>query len=229
MQPFRLRCYLATPVALNHPWLHLDGVVAHLVQMRLRGRDYYTLPTKVPRPASQDFTRHRYQHVLLETDGLTHASISWFHPHKLVTVGYYKRFEDQGFPVHRKKRVESGSGHYRSWMLRWAVVPAEYVDFYGVGDLALLGELLADLTHLGNDTRVGWGKVARWELEPIQDDRSLVWQGVAMRPIPVRYLASWSEAVPLAWRPPYWAAENVDLCAPPGAEVALRIPREREA
>jgi len=84
-------------------------------------------------------------------------------------------------------------------------------------------QLLELLTHLGNDTRMGWGLIdkKRMELEPIPEDRSVVWQGKAMRPIPIRFLNSCSDAVYLPWRSPYWAAENVEMCAPPGAEVEL--------
>lgn len=215
MEPFVLRCRLATPVALNHPWLHLDGLVAHLLLFRTLGREAYALPTKrvvhhTPPPP--------YRHVLLKTGELVHASVSFFEPQpKRASLQYFKRFEAERFP--KKGKIDRGRGHYRDWALRWVYVAAEWCVFYGVGDLAVLGDLLQDLTHLGNDTRVGWGRVQAWQLEPIPEDRSLVWQGRAMRPIPVRFLRTWSDAVPLAWRPPYWAAENVELCAPPGAEV----------
>jgi len=218
-EPFALRCRLATPVALNHPWLHLDGIIAHLIQLRVRGREYYNLPTKVLTHVPPG---HRYQHVLATSGGgLVHASVSQFEPEtRLTSLQYFKRFEADRFP--RKRKVERGSGHYRDWMLRWVLVSAEWCTFYGVGDIALLRELLEDLTHLGNDTRVGWGRVQRWELIPWSEDWSLVRDGRAMRPIPVRFLRSYSDAVPLAWKPPYWAAEHVELCAPPGAEVVLR-------
>lgn len=216
-QPFELRCRLATPVALNHPWLHLDGILAHLIQLRVRGRDYYNLPSKVPNPAPSG---HRYTELLARTGDLVHASVSFFEPEpQLFTLGYFKRFEAERFPGRRK--LPRGTGYYRDWMLRWVLVSAEWCVFYGRGDLVLLTELLDGLTHLGNDTRVGWGRVERWELRPLPEDRSLVYQGRAMRPIPIRFLRSYADVVPLAWKPPYWAAEHVELCAPPGAEVEL--------
>jgi len=216
-EPFALRCRLATPVALNHPWLHLDGILAHLIQLRVRGRAYYGLPTKVPAPVPPG---HRYAHLLARTGDLVHASVSWFAPEvRMTSLQYFKRFEAERFPSRRK--IERGSGHYRDWMLRWVLASAEYCTFYGVGNLALLRELLEDLTHLGNDTRVGWGRVQRWELVPLREDWSLVRDGRAMRPIPVRFVRAYADAVPLAWRPPYWDPRNVDLCVPPGAEVSL--------
>ena len=37
-EPFVVTCRLAAPVALSHPWLHLDGILAHLIRRRVLGR-----------------------------------------------------------------------------------------------------------------------------------------------------------------------------------------------
>jgi len=42
-----------------------------------------------------------------------------------------------------------------------------------------------------------------------------------MRPIPVKLLRSYEDAAYLAYRPPYWAKESVDLCAVPFTHVEL--------
>lgn len=218
MQPYRVRFMLATPVALNHPWLHWDGILLHLMQLRLRGRDYYALPTKVPAPPPlEDELRRR-----LGLDGpIPRASISFFGPEaRMSAQHYYKRFEERGFPA--KRRIPVGSGHYRQHNLLWVLVSAAWCEFYGYGDIDLVEELLQLLPGLGNDVRVGWGAIASWSIEPLPEDRSLVCDGRAMRPIPVRFLAEWDDEVPLAWRAPYWAAEHVERCAPPGTRVRLR-------
>ncbi|MDQ7851146.1 MAG: hypothetical protein RB148_12825 [Armatimonadota bacterium] len=216
---FQIVFYLATPVALNHPWLHLDGLISHLVALRVLGRDYYVLPTKTVTSLSAK-QLGRYQRVLRQWWELPQASVSFFHPDDLFSLRYFKRFEPRGFPGERK--IDLGRGHYRTWMLRHVYCPAETVTFYGTGDLELVRDLLSDLTHIGNDNRVGWGRIHRLEVTELPEDRSLVWEGKAMRPIPIRFLRKWEDAVPLAWRPPYWAAENVEVCAPPGARVVLK-------
>lgn len=218
--PFRLAFRLATPLALNHPWLHLDGLLAHCIYQRVLGRDYYNLPTK----QVQHLARERmgpYWRTLARSGPLVHASVSFYTPEApWQSLRYFKRFEAQGYP--RRHKVPLGRGHYRVWMLRTTYLPVEWVTFYGCGDLALVEDLVQDLTHLGNDHRVGWGEVAAIELEPLATDRSLVWEGRAQRPLPVALLAAYDDVVPLAWRPPYWAADSVAPCAPPGARVELR-------
>ena len=118
-------------------------------------------------------------------------------------------------------KVNLGSGHFRNYMLRSVLVPCERVEFYACGDMDRIGRLLRNLTHLGNDGRIGWGKILGLELIAEREDLSLVAGGIAMRPIPVSALREWSEAVHLAWHAPYWAPGSVALCAPPGAEVVL--------
>jgi hypothetical protein len=221
-QPFAIHFRLATPVCLNHPWLHLDGVLAHLMAQRLLGRDYYTLPTK--QVVSTPIPR-AWHHVVVHYRGLAWASISCFNPPDVgyQTLQYFKRFEETPHLSRRQRKVPLGSGRFRTWMLRWVYVPAAAVTFYGRGQVHLVQELLSDLTHLGNDTRVGWGRIADMRLEVLEQDRSLVWEGRAMRPIPVRFLQAWDDEVMLAWKPPYWAADSVERCAPPGARVELAL------
>lgn len=213
MRPFAAVCRMATPVNLNHPWLHLDGITAHLQYLRAAGRDYYTLPSKTV-VSQPDHGPPLY----LKTNGVRHASVSLFAPDlPLKAAQYYKRFEPDGCPG--TARVDLGSGHYRNYMLRAVLQPCETVTFYGCGDINKLRELLADLTHLGNDIRVGWGLIAGMTVREVAEDWSLTRDGRATRPIPVRLLRRYSDQVRLAWHAPYWARESVDLCAPPGAEV----------
>lgn len=210
--PLRIVFELATPVCINHPWLHLDGLLAHQALLQQLGRDYYLLETKQVVPLTYETGLARFGDIYC-------ASISIFEPDDMFSLQYFKRFEARGFPA--KSKISIARGHYRAWMLRSVYVPAQRITYYACGDPERIEELLSPLTHVGNDNRVGWGKLRRVWLERVDHDHSLVREGVAMRPIPTRLLWRWSDQVPLAVRPPYWAAENVELCAPPGAEVEL--------
>lgn len=214
--PFELVCRMATPIALNHPWLHLDGIVTHLVYQRVAGRAFYELPTKQVCPVSKD-RMGRFARRFEKRDGVRCASVSFFEPDKLGSLQFFKRPEAEGMPGVRKLTISNGQ--YRAWMLRTVYQACHTATFYGCGDVPVLRAALEDLTHLGDDVRVGWGRVAAWDLREITEDKSVVWEGRAMRPIPVDRLRRYSDAVPLAWYAPYWAPQNVALCAPPGAEV----------
>jgi len=215
-EPFVVYFRLRAPVALNHPWLHFDGILAHLLMIEREGRAYYTLPAKTPIPSP---TQEIFE-ILRSTRNVFHASVSMFsEPKRVCSVQYYKRFEESRCPT--KRKINLGSGRYRNWMLRNIVVAADHCYFYGCGIIDRIASLLGGLPALGDNTRIGFGAIHSWHIERLPQDRSLVYKGKAMRPIPVWLLSRYSEAVRLAWRPPYWAAESIDLCAPPEAEVEL--------
>lgn len=217
MQPFRVVFWLGSPVCINHPWLHLDGITAHLRYEEALGREFRYLPSKavVPQPKHQ-------APLYIKTNGVRHAGVSIFCPDtERVVQTMFKRFEPEGYPQAGAQRVNLGSGHFRNYMLRSVLVPCERVEFHACGDMRRVARLLSSLTHLGNDGRIGHGAILGIDVVPEPEDLSLVAHGVAMRPIPVSALRSWSEAVPLAWHAPYWDPKSVDLCAPPGAEVEL--------
>lgn len=215
--PFEVRIRLRTPVCLNHPWVNFDGVLGHLVYRRVLGMAYYELPGKrvvhCPEAEEPPFVAMLTQH-----HGVRFASVSFFDNDGLDSLQYFKRFHEKGCPPSLRS-CYVGHGYYRAWMNRWVYMKASECVFYGHGHLPTIEDLLGELTHVGNDVRVGWGAVGAMTVQEIGEDRSCIYQGRAQRPIPTRYLRNYSDSVPLAWRPPYWAPQNVEPCAPPGAEV----------
>ena len=217
-RPFRVEVRLASPVSLNHPWYHLDGILTHLARNRVLGRAQFSQPTKEVRSLSAR-ELGPYANLLARTP-VPHGSISFFGPvEKLSSLNFFKRFEERGFPARRK--IAMGFGHYRAWMMRTVYCPVEWARFYGCGQVDLVRDLLGDLTHLGNKSRMGWGAIASISVEEQELDESVVADGYAMRPIPTRFCRRYAEALPMAWHPPYWDPAGVDLCVPPGSEVEL--------
>jgi len=218
MAPLRITFRLLTPVCIGAPYVYLDGLLAHLAYRRLLGPDYYLLPTKKVQSGPTGMLRE----VLASYRDVLCCSASIFLPEGLhyQTLTYFKRFEARHVKGLRKQKVDLGHGLLRAWALKAVYLPANEAVFYVLGNPDRIRDLLGDVVALGNDARVGWGWLSGPpEVVEIDEDRSLVWQGRAMRPIPIRYLRSWSDAVMMSYKPPYWAPENVDLCAPPGAEV----------
>jgi hypothetical protein len=221
---------MATPVSLQHPWLHLDSILRHVIDERTYGRDAdYSWDDEMRgnrTAAMRAAGTIKYLQVLdryqADGDWLSCASVSQFFPEDTPygTLQYFKRFHAERFPVRGK--VNLSSDHYRAWMLKTIYLPCDTVTFYGRGLLGQVRDLVGDLTHLGNDVRIGWGEIADWTLEPTPEDWSLVRDGRAMRPIPTRMLREWDDEAWLTWHAPYWDRRKVEVCAPPGARVVLR-------
>jgi len=211
---------LSSPLALAHPWIHFDGLLAHLVLRDAIGDLYWSLPSRRPLDLEVPLP-------LARTGGMWHASVSQFpqgSPDWHSTT-VYKRFDVQNSDLireDRRKKINTSSGEFRGYMMSLPYRPVRSVTFFGRGDYEQIRGLLSSVTNLGKKAAYGYGEVQRAEIKRTREDWSLVRDGVAMRPIPTRLLEEWDDSVLVAWRPPYWDKRNVEPCAPPGAHIVLR-------
>lgn len=218
-EPLKIRFFLSSPITLNHPWMHFDGLISHLLTIDALGEDFFLLPRKFP--FSKMLRGVELPPSPIKSNyGLYHASVSMFNNDQKNLEIMYKRFEDRWSGA--KKKIYRGSGFFKDYMIQHIYIPASQVTFYLCADLEVISTLAKLVVGLGDNTRVGWGAVRGYKVEKIKKDWSLVKEGKAMRPIPMRFLKSTSEKVNLAWRPPYWARENIDICAPPLARVIFK-------
>ncbi len=217
-EPLQITFFLQAPLSLTYPFLFFDSLVGRQMLMIALGHDFYLLPTKIP------ITKYIPQEELppfpiKQSNELFHCSVAQFNGQYRIEY-LYKRFEDRW--ANFKRKITRGSGYFRDYMIQHLYVAAPVVHFYACADYEMMKKICATVTGLGDNTRIGWGAVAGFKIDRISKDCSIVKNGIAMRPIPQRFLKSASEIVPMTWRSPYWDLLNVELCAPPGAEVILK-------
>jgi hypothetical protein len=209
--PLRVVFRLRTPVALGFPWIFFDSLLAHVALREELGERYFSLPTKTPADRIPDLPLKKWRGVYV-------ASVSVFEPETEVAVyQFYKRGD---FPFPRGK-IRRGSGFFKDFIIKAAYVPAHRVVFYATGELEEVERLVKKVSALGKERNVGFGAVKEVHVEEVEEEWGLVRGGVAMRPIPVRLLKRYEDAAYLAYKPPYWAKESVDLCAVPLTHVEL--------
>jgi len=216
---------MTTPICLAHPWLHLDGILSHLIFREKMGLNYYTLPSKQPlsrRDLMNMGVQPRQFMPLARLGPIYHASVSFLEPKQLYTVTIYKRFHERHAETLRRKYIQRSRGRFRDWAIKLPIIPAEKVVFYAYGDLHETLRLLNHLPGLGKKVNIGFGAFKSIEIEELKEDHSVVWRGKAMRPIPVKMCAYASETMLLAYRPPYWDRRNIAECAVPGSRVELK-------
>ncbi len=211
MTPLKVTFHLRTPVALGFPWIFFDSLLAHVALREELGERYYSLPTKTPIDRIPELPLKRWRDVYV-------ASVSIFEPEtELAVYQFYKRGD---FPFPRGK-IRRGSGFFKDFIIRATYVPAHRAVFYATGELEEVKRLVAKISALGKERNVGFGAVRRVEVKEVEEEWGLVRGGLAMRPIPVRLLRRYEDAAYLAYKPPYWAKESVDLCAVPLTHVEL--------
>lgn len=219
--PFKVTFKMGSPVCVTTPWISFDGLIAHLLLLDSLGRDFFITPKKLN--LSPYLPHNRRLLPLKKTGAIYHASVSQFVPNNLRATKIYKRFEEQWAYGLKQKKIRQGQGHFRSYMITQPYIPAKEVVFYAFGCLDTIRRLFdAYLVGLGNDYRIGFGAIRRIDYEVMDEDWSLVANGVAMRPIPVEMCTEYDDAAYLAYKAPYWSPKNVTLCVPPGGRCKLK-------
>ena len=216
--PLKITFRMQTPVCLSYPWIHFDAIVAHLKQRQMDSHGLRSLPSKrVVKILGERIL------PLKKTAGIYHASVSFFDTSKAFATKIYKRFCERHLDLRRvrKKKIDTSRGHFRAFMINLIYIPARTVTFYACGDPDELQQLLRFLPGLGKKIAIGYGFIKDFSIQEINEDYSIVKDGVAMRPIPVPLVHSASDVVAMAYKPPYWAKEFVAPCVPPGAQVNL--------
>ena len=217
-EPLKITFHLSSPICLTSPWMFFDSLVGHIMLKQVLKEDYYLLPIKFPFSRMLERVELPPQPIK-QTGKLFHSSISFFDTDRKALDVIYKKFEDRW--IGGNKKISRASGFYRDYMIQSIYFPARKVFFYVNGDYEELEKICKNITNLGDNTRIGWGFVRRFEIERTEKDYSLIKDGKAMRPIPISMLKKAEETISLPWKPPYWAPENVSLCAVPGSNVVL--------
>lgn len=94
------------------------------------------------------------------------------------------------------------------------------LEWWAVGDLEVVRDLLGWVTHLGRKRSVGLGRVAHWTVEPCEpwgDGFPTVRDGVPLRTLPADHPmvdADWPRQLGVL-APPYWLAQWSEPCVQP--------------
>jgi CRISPR type IV-associated protein Csf3 len=225
--PFKLTFKMMTNVCLSHPWISLDGILAHILLRKLLGDNFYYLPSSMP----IDF----FELLDLPLKKLTlndlfiyHASVSVFEKEKLFLDKIYKRFEDRKMKFMdpgRSTKIDITRGRFKNYMINLPYLPIDNIIFYGHGDIEEIRSLISYLPGLGKKIAAGFGFFKSFEIIQIKEDKSLVNRvNEAMRPIPTEFLDERVnyEKVVLAYKFPYWAKGNITLCCNVEEDIKLK-------
>lgn len=218
-EPLKVMFEMTSPIMLGHPFVHLDGLILHLLYRDVLDDDYYCLPSKNP----IDFSEW-IKAPIKQTEDMYHASVSFFDTDTKFATTIYKRFCTEYLDLlkTKKRKITRGSGFFRDYMMKMVYIPTKTIFFYVNGNRAEIERLLQHVISLGKKTAYGFGRVKSLRIEEAEADYSVVKDGVAMRPLPMRMLSDAETKVMLAYKPPYWDKRNVELCAFPNSKMRMK-------
>ncbi|MHA1347473.1 MAG: hypothetical protein ACTSO3_13820 [Candidatus Heimdallarchaeaceae archaeon] len=221
-----IKLSLRTPVILGFPFIHFDGLIAHLLARLWLEQKYYTLPSKNPMPIIDNLpmpiSSITYQNKQLFRASASHFDVNPEEFAQLTTI--YKRFEESQVDklATKKKKVRIDAGLYKNYSFQIPYLPATECLFYCYGHKEAITQLLIHLPGLGKKVLYGYGTIGEINIKKISQDHSFIKNDLAMRSLPVDFLTFASERINLTWAPPYWDKRNIALCSPPGAKISLK-------
>lgn len=237
MKPIRITAHLAGGI-LFHPseGITIDGPLAWGAVLERLGEEAFA---QIPNDEMERRTAKPDPGVPLgvHRDGdvwMYQASQAEIHGHHGTDLRHWnKRFDDgmaqayiDALDLSRRRKVNVGSGEFKSYHQPIYVETVERLVWYAIGDSDEAERLLnTHITHLGKKHNRGYGVVVVWQVEEYDGpvDRWL-WRenGQPARAIPTEFLGEWDGEVAWAgYRPPYWLQAHHAWCAvPAGSEVA---------
>jgi len=211
---------LQAPICLSWSYLHFDGIIAHLASRQYDPIAYRKLDSKV-------VLRESRVEPIIYSRGIPHASVAILDDGLLTTHRIYKRFESvalfslKQIKMNRGMKIRYGQGYFKSAAIKLATIPARTVTFFARCKLDRVIELLPALPGLGKKTSIGFGMIKSYKITELDEDYSVVRDGIATRQIPIKYLDEYNETYWGTYRPPYWSTE-IEVCASPGSKVRLK-------
>jgi len=123
------------------------------------------------------------------------------HWNKRVDIGFAELLDHHG-------RILIEKGRYKAYHMPLFYYVASRIEWYCVGDRAIIERLLSTVTHIGKKQAQGWGRAARWTVEPWPEDWSVWRDGQLIRGVPLSDVPERKEALLYGIRPGYYARHN---------------------
>jgi CRISPR type IV-associated protein Csf3 len=222
LEPVQITAHLRTAVVADQ-WLPIDGVLLYQVHRDQEGPQDITIPGAYSCNGVST----------LPLDIVDPGSPTWFYRASWAEWGPYadgKDFWTKHFDNDKADLIDFGgkrgkviieSGQYKAYHVPIYYRSALWVKWYCVGDLREIRDLLLCVTNIGKKTTQGWGRVAEWDIAPIDNDYSIEKDGRLMRGVPAGmpidgrvYIGQVGN---YGIRPSYWYRDNQTQAVLPDA------------
>lgn len=154
-----------------------------------------------------------------------------------ASCGFYRQYEQHieywnkrpdftsgknGKYLEAKGKIDTSAGSLKAYHFPQVIRTISDIEFYGIGTIKKIKDLLSYIPAVGKKPSAGWGMVKEWIVEPFSEDWSTDGKYGLMRPMPVdeynldshRYRIMQS-----ALLPPYWKSRNGALCYIPNVVI----------
>jgi CRISPR type IV-associated protein Csf3 len=222
--PLRVRAWLRTPV-VSDQWLPLDGALLYQSTRADLGSQDTTIPgaSLLAQPKGEEMRGGRLPLAIVHAkDWYYRCSWAQWGPFVDGQDHWAKRFDMSLADLvdfHGKRgKIDTSAAAYKAYRMPVFYRSALWVEWYLVGKVDDLTPLVFTITHLGKKTSQGWGRVALWEIEPMEMDWSIWRENRLMRGIPRYHFPKDREPERIGLygvHPSYWDKRNqIELVLP---------------
>lgn len=153
------------------------------------------------------------------------ASCGFYNQYKQTIEYWNKRLDftnaNNNKYLDAKGKIDTSAGQMKAYHFPQVIRIISDIEFYGVGTITKIKDLLSYIPAVGKKPASGWGMVKEWIVEPFSEDWSTDGKYGLMRPMPVdeyktdkNYRIMQHNLVP-----PYWKNFNMKLCYIPNVIV----------
>ncbi len=214
-QPLRVSAQMATPVVMGvDSHVHLDGLLSvaaltsHPYPSQWGADGSMTLPLPLELLWVSPKGRPLWAATPLAPLGETAEGREYWH----------KRTPSHRADFGAKLNAVTTAGRWKEYRVPLKTVTTMHLVGLCIGDAGEVERLLGVIQHVGKKGSAGYGRVARWTVEPTE---ASVTDILALRPVPVAYFDG--KPAPTtgvlrqreAWTPPYWIAKWHEPCVCP--------------
>ena len=147
-----------------------------------------------------------------------------------ASCGFYKQYEQHieywnkrpdftsgknGKYLETKGKIDTTAGSMKAYHFPQVIRTISDIEFYGVGTISKIKDLLSYIPAIGKKPAAGYGMVMEWIVEPFPEDWSTTGQYGLMRAMPIdEYNPDRKNyrIMQAALLPPYWKTRNIALC-----------------
>lgn len=205
-EPLMVRATLATPYvpAESDGSVHLDSLLSYAV--------YAHLPYPVRCGGAEGVVTPLPLKLSWIRNGLPLWCTSDLRPQGDTlrdNAYWHKRWAETHTQFMSKKRANVKAGRNKEMRVPLATVQTPELRAICIGNRQKVEELLSHVSHVGKKPSQGYGRVAKWEVEPLDippEDAEAA--ALRARPVPLDYLGGLTEGVARrgGFTPPYWYA-----------------------
>jgi hypothetical protein len=198
--PVFITADLVTPILhAERNITHLDGVLTYAAQTDHPVASYYDQGVVIPLPL---------QLAWVSPQGLPLWACTPLMP---TSAGLFTReYWHKRYPSHRAEfgdrlNAVTSAGRWKEYRVPVHAHQVDRLHAFAIGNASEIDRLLSAVTHIGKKGGMGYGRVARWSVTPVEFTLADV---MAARPVPVAYYAGKQPVGAIAlnrgWTPPYW-------------------------